>query len=37
LNEPDLLASMSPLRFGLSKVCIGDFDVAEIEGLVVLV
>jgi len=23
---------MSPLRFGLSKVCIGDFDVAEIEG-----
>jgi hypothetical protein len=27
LNEPDLLALMSPLRFGLSKVCIGDFDV----------
>jgi hypothetical protein len=31
LNEADLLALMSPLRFGLSKVCIGDFDVAEIE------
>jgi len=28
---------MSPLRFGLSKVCIGNFDVAEIEGRIVLV
>jgi hypothetical protein len=33
LNEPDSLALFSPLRFGLSKVCIGDFDVGEIEGL----
>jgi hypothetical protein len=23
--------------FGLSKVCVGDFDVAEIEGQIVLV
>jgi hypothetical protein len=23
---------LSPLRFGLSKVCVGDFDAAEIEG-----
>jgi hypothetical protein len=28
---------MSPLRFGLSKVCIGDFNVAEIEGQIVSV
>jgi hypothetical protein len=28
---------MSPLRFGLSNVCFGDFDVAEIEGQIVLV
>jgi hypothetical protein len=37
LNEPDFLALMLPLRFGLSKVCIGDFDVAEIEGQIVFV
>jgi hypothetical protein len=37
LNEPDLLALMASLRCELSKVCIGDFDVAEIEGQIVLV
>jgi hypothetical protein len=37
LNEPDLLGLMAPLRFGLSKVCIGDFDVAETEGQIALV
>jgi hypothetical protein len=37
LNEPDFLAFLPPLRFELSKVCIGDFDVAENEGPIVLV
>jgi hypothetical protein len=37
LNELDLLALLSPLRFELSKVCVGDFDVAEIEGQIGLV
>jgi hypothetical protein len=32
-----IFALLSPLRFGLSKVCIGDFNVAEIEGQIVLV
>jgi hypothetical protein len=37
LDEPDLLALLSRFRFGVSKVCIGDFNAAEIEGQIVLV